>query len=77
MEEWEGANLAEQLRLAIEILGRRTGTGVTASFGVTGKQAAEADFDRLYREADQALYRAKRGGRDRVDTDSGTPGLRL
>lgn len=70
MEEWEGGGLAERLRRAIEDLGEATGTGLTASFGVSSGRAAELDFDRLYRQADQALYRAKRGGRDRVDTSS-------
>ena len=70
MEEWEGSHVAEQLRLAIETLGRTTGTGITASFGVCSNRGADADFDRLYRQADQALYRAKRGGRDRVEASS-------
>jgi diguanylate cyclase (GGDEF)-like protein len=75
MEEWEGASLAEQLRLTIEALGQTSGTDVTASFGVAAAQG-EVDFDRLYREADQALYRAKRAGRDRVETSDGA-GLEL
>jgi diguanylate cyclase (GGDEF)-like protein len=76
MEEWEGASLAEQLRLAVERVGQATETGITASFGLSSGDGAGIDFDRLYRQADQALYRAKRGGRDRVET-SGTAALRL
>jgi diguanylate cyclase (GGDEF)-like protein len=68
LEEWEGGSVAEQLRMAIEKVGQASGTGITASFGVSGGGGTEIDFDRLYRQADQALYRAKRGGRDRVDT---------
>jgi diguanylate cyclase (GGDEF)-like protein len=67
VSEREGGRLAEQMRRAIERLGEASGTGVTASFGVSAATGVEVDFDRLYRRADQALYRAKRAGRDRVD----------
>jgi diguanylate cyclase (GGDEF)-like protein len=70
--EREGEGVAEELRLAIGGLAPGTGLGVTASFGVSGTDGAEIDFEGLYRRADQALYRAKRGGRDRVNV-SGTP----
>jgi predicted signal transduction protein with EAL and GGDEF domain len=62
----EGETVAEELRVAIERLGLDTGYGITASFGVSGAAAEEIDFDWLYRQADQALYSAKRSGRDRV-----------
>lgn len=40
---------------------------ITASIGTcTGPLASEADWKRLYRQADQALYEAKNAGRDRV-----------
>lgn len=66
----EGAiEAAERCRKAIEALAVRTGVGtirVTASFGVAmyaeRSQAAGSLFDR----ADQALYAAKHGGRNRV-----------
>jgi diguanylate cyclase (GGDEF)-like protein len=70
VEGWEGGDLAEQVRLSIDELGQASGTGVTASFGVSTGHGTEVDFDRLYRQADRALYRAKRGGRDRVDISS-------
>ena len=68
MAEEEGERVAEELRLAIEQLGLLTGSGITASFGVSGAAGEEIDFDWLYRQADQALYLAKRSGRDRVRT---------
>ncbi len=68
MAEEEGELVAEQLRVAIEQLGILTGSGITASFGVSGAEGEEIDFDWLYRQADQALYGAKRSGRDRVRT---------
>jgi len=68
MAEAEGEAVAEQLRLAIERLGTVGGSGITASFGVSGAEGEEIDFDWLYRQADQALYGAKRSGRDRVRT---------
>jgi two-component system, cell cycle response regulator len=42
--------------------------GVTASFGISGFQSGEAPkFDQLIREADVALYAAKRAGRNRLE----------
>jgi diguanylate cyclase (GGDEF)-like protein len=67
MAEWEGESIAEQLRLGIEAMGIRTGIGVTASFGVSGG-GPEIEFTELFHRADQALYQAKRAGRDRVST---------
>jgi diguanylate cyclase (GGDEF)-like protein len=68
MPEAEGEAVAEELRLAIGQLGLITGYGITASFGVSGGEGEEIDFDWLYHQADQALYGAKRSGRDRVRT---------
>jgi diguanylate cyclase (GGDEF)-like protein len=68
MAEAEGEVVAEELRHAIGQLGLVTGYGITASFGVSGAEGAEIDFEWLYRQADQALYGAKRSGRDRVRT---------
>lgn len=42
---------------------------VTASFGVAGSREGGHDFLTLLRRADDALYRAKREGRDRVIVD--------
>lgn len=70
MAEWEGESVAEQLRLAIEGLTSVTGVGITASFGVSRADGTEIDFEHLYRRADQALYQAKRAGRDRVNVSA-------
>lgn len=45
---------------------------VTVSAGITIKPAGEArSLDRLLREADEALYRSKRAGRNRVTVSAG------
>jgi two-component system cell cycle response regulator len=45
---------------------------VTASFGISGFQGGEAPkFDQLMREADAALYTAKRTGRNRLEFEGG------
>lgn len=64
--EREALITAEQLRSRIEQVRVRSNVGVTASFGVSGGDGATIEFDALYRHADEALYDAKRGGRDRV-----------
>jgi diguanylate cyclase (GGDEF)-like protein len=81
-----GATIAE----AEEVAGRLrasigaapvAGQAVTMSFGVAASPDGEPfDFDALYARADVALYRAKRGGRDRVcggprEADAPSPAL--
>jgi diguanylate cyclase (GGDEF)-like protein len=39
---------------------------VTASIGVVAVSGTEAGTDELIRKADQAMYEAKRAGKDRV-----------
>jgi diguanylate cyclase (GGDEF)-like protein len=69
----EGAEmLAERIREAVEALRvpRVRGGGVlrvTASFGVASVPDAASDRDSLVAAADAALYRAKRGGKNRVE----------
>jgi len=63
--------LAERMRSAIEDLtiARTDGEGslhVTASFGVASLPACARDRETLIAEADAALYRAKRAGKNRV-----------
>jgi diguanylate cyclase (GGDEF)-like protein len=42
---------------------------LTVSIGVANHRAGDAIGD-LYSRADEALYRAKRGGRNRVERDA-------
>lgn len=71
-----GAALAaEKIRHAVEGLIIEIGPGryarVTASIGVTNTTTQGHDRMGLMRAADQALYRAKRAGRNRVETSHG------
>lgn len=70
----DSAATAERMRAAIQALAVRIGEGpastelgVTASFGLACRdRLAGESLDSLLAEADRALYRAKRAGRDRV-----------
>lgn len=65
-EHTEVRNAAERLRRSIRRLAP-DGHAVTASIGATSCELAEiGDLDHAMRAADEALYRAKRRGRDRV-----------
>jgi diguanylate cyclase (GGDEF)-like protein len=65
----DGAAVAERARRAIEMRGIHTPGGtfvpVTASFGIASLSDG-ADIDALVAAADEALYRAKRSGKNRV-----------
>ena len=70
------AQVAERLRLAVQAIDLddiAAGLQVTASVGVATRRRNDADFATLVDRADQALYRAKAGGRNRVERD-GLPG---
>lgn len=67
----EGAmHLAESLRRAIETAHPEISMGktltVTASIGVAIGHPGQSDLDSLQRQADQAMYKAKASGRNRV-----------
>lgn len=62
--------LAERLRRAITELRVPLAAGdlhITASLGVAERATTETSFDHMLSRADQALYRAKQAGRDRVE----------
>jgi diguanylate cyclase (GGDEF)-like protein len=66
------ARLAERMRAAVEGMqvpgaGGRGSLRVTASFGVAAAPDSATDAERLVAAADEALYRAKRAGKNRVE----------
>jgi diguanylate cyclase len=66
----DAAGVLERLRLAlaewpIPVAGHETPLKVTASFGLT-QASVSSDFEQLLNIADQALYDAKRQGRNRI-----------
>lgn len=69
VDQAAAAGIAERIREAIEVLdveshGRHI--PVTASFGIA-QWDGQCGLDELIRRADEALYRAKRSGRNRVE----------
>jgi len=63
------AQLAERLRESIATMQVKDGdkkASLTASIGVSVLRADEANWDEMLARADDALYCAKREGRDRV-----------
>ena len=62
----EAALIAERLRLVIATKEWPAGVRVTSSFGVAESVLGE-DLSESIRRADEAMYRAKQNGRDRVE----------
>ncbi|HJU37087.1 MAG TPA: diguanylate cyclase [Gaiellaceae bacterium] len=67
-DEEGAAQLADRVRVALfdRAIASAPGLRVTASFGVA-EHAGQANTEQLLDAADSALYRAKRGGRNRVE----------
>lgn len=66
----EAAAAAERIRSAIEASPAPLASKplpMTASIGVSVMTASDADYDSLLKRADQALYKAKQDGRNRVE----------
>jgi two-component system cell cycle response regulator len=62
----EATEKAESLRSGLEVM-RPAGLVVTASFGVAQLTKTLDSFDKLFKAADLAIYRAKEQGRNRVE----------
>jgi diguanylate cyclase (GGDEF)-like protein len=60
-----GLEIAERIRCHV-LESRPAGVEITVSLGVAQASGQGVRFDRLYAEADEALYVAKRRGRNRV-----------
>ncbi|HEY3910868.1 MAG TPA: PleD family two-component system response regulator [Stellaceae bacterium] len=76
------AAVAERLRVAVAsepFIDRAAGAEmrITISIGATVAVAGREDRDRLLKRADEALYEAKMGGRDRVVVHTPDPRVRL
>jgi diguanylate cyclase (GGDEF)-like protein len=69
MDLAEGTEIAERVR-SLVLDSRPAGVEITVSLGVAEASGAGVRFDRLYAEADAALYEAKRQGRNRVASNS-------
>lgn len=66
--------VAERVRAAIESA-EPGGLNVTASVGLAAGTSPEIDFDEMFRQADSALYAAKRAGRNQVARPPAVPAL--
>jgi diguanylate cyclase (GGDEF)-like protein len=74
----QGIAIAERIRRAIDVAkveGDERIVSFSASVGLASTEHCGHDLQRLCREADAALYRAKRAGRNRVIADTEEDGL--
>ncbi|HEU0024143.1 MAG TPA: GGDEF domain-containing protein [Thermoleophilaceae bacterium] len=70
----EAAQVAERLRAGLA-QAKPGGLALTMSVGVASASGDELRYDEVFREADAALFEAKRGGRDRVVVAGDEPAL--
>ncbi len=68
-----GREIAERLCAAVESA-RPTGIRITISLGLSSASGDGIDYDTLFKAADEALYEAKRTGRNRVVVAPASPG---
>ncbi|WP_233841879.1 GGDEF domain-containing protein [Dyella sp. 2HG41-7] len=71
----QGAAIADRIRMAIEATPMDKDECVvafSASIGLVSTETCGYDLHQLWREADSALYRAKRTGRNRLIVDTGS-----
>jgi diguanylate cyclase (GGDEF)-like protein len=71
----EALLIAERLRLAVAALDVLPDRSVTVSAGLASWPVDATDGDALRRAADEALYRAKAAGKNRVELAGGAPSL--
>lgn len=74
----QGSTIADRIRGAIEVTGvdfDGVTIPVSASAGLAFTDTSGYDLQQLFRAADHALYKAKRGGRNRVFVEAVDPGL--
>jgi diguanylate cyclase (GGDEF)-like protein len=73
MDHVGGLEIAQRLRAAVE-QAQPTGIPVTISLGLSDRCGEQVDYDVLFKAADEALYDAKRAGRNRVAVAPSPPG---
>lgn len=65
----QAKELAERLRYAVEVTQIESGRGLisrTVSIGIASAQSGKMDVDEVIRQADEAMYRAKKEGGNRI-----------
>jgi diguanylate cyclase (GGDEF)-like protein len=72
MDLVEGLEVAERIRHVVLDL-RPGGVEITVSLGLAQASGTDVRFEALYSRADEALYAAKREGRNRLAADDGAP----